>query len=650
MSQDLQPTNPEPSPLGGRYEIISELAAGGFGQTFLAEDLHLPGHPRCVVKQLKPQTKDPKSLVMARRLFDTEAQVLYKLGNHDQIPRLLAHFEDNQEFYLAQEFVEGEPLTEELVPGQPWSETQVVALLQDILQVLAFVHQQQVIHRDLKPPNLIRRKRDGRIVLIDFGAVKQVSTQIVEPDDGQTNLTISIGTKGYMPNEQVAGNPRFSSDVYAVGRLGIQALTGLHPKRLGEDPVTGELNWREVSGDSEGDHHTVQVSPELAEILECMVRYDFRDRYPTALEALEALRSLPPAILDLIPPPQPIPDIIEAPTYLDLSPSGTKKQTDSEVDKYPTESEVELTSTDIWLPTQAPEMSSTANSSLDTTAPLEDQQLHSSESSNSAIAKSESEEKPRWWRQPWSIVAIVTVLAAVGTSVLMGKTMLSSVSTNQITKRSTSTASPKPSPSNSSVQSPTSPPSVQKPQPAELLKEAERLRQAGESQKALGLYDKVIALKPNTAEAYWGRCYSLNNLKKPNDAIVACNDALDLKPNYAEALWSKGKALDQQKLPLEALQLYERATKIKPNFTEAWVDFGIALQGFGRSEEAIRALDKAIALKRNSAEAWSTKGEALWNLGRFDRAIAALDKALQIEPNHPEARKLREKARKELGR
>jgi serine/threonine protein kinase len=96
---------------------------------------------------------------MARRLFDTEAQVLYKLGIHDQIPRLLAHFEDNQEFYLAQEFVEGEPLTQELVPGQPWSETQVVALLQDILQVLAFVHQQQVIHRDLKPPNLIRRKR-----------------------------------------------------------------------------------------------------------------------------------------------------------------------------------------------------------------------------------------------------------------------------------------------------------------------------------------------------------------------------------------------------------------------------------------------------------------------------------------------------------
>lgn len=198
----------EAEPLGGRYKIISQLGAGGFGQTFLAEDLHLPGHPRCVVKHLKPQTKEDSTLSMARRLFDTEAQALYQLGDHDQIPHLLAHFEDNQEFYLAQELIEGEPLTEEFAAGQLWSECQVVALLQDILQVLAFVHEKQVIHRDIKPPNLIRRQRDGKVVLIDFGAVKQVSTQAVNPEH-QTNVTISIGTQGYMPNEQLAGTPRF---------------------------------------------------------------------------------------------------------------------------------------------------------------------------------------------------------------------------------------------------------------------------------------------------------------------------------------------------------------------------------------------------------------------------------------------------------
>src|ERR687886_2060115 len=141
----FQPPNSD-KPLGGRYKIISQLGAGGFGQTFLAEDLHLPGHPQCVVKQLKPQTSEPETLAMARRLFDTEAEVLYQLGNHDQIPRLLAHFEDNEEFYLAQEFIEGEALTQELVKGQPWTEAQVIDLLQDMLQVLFFVHEQQVIH------------------------------------------------------------------------------------------------------------------------------------------------------------------------------------------------------------------------------------------------------------------------------------------------------------------------------------------------------------------------------------------------------------------------------------------------------------------------------------------------------------------------
>jgi serine/threonine protein kinase len=155
----FQPTDPN-KPLGGRYKIVSELGAGGFGQTFLAEDLHLPGHPRCVVKQLKPQVSDAERLQTARRLFDIEAQVLYQLGNHDQIPRLLAHFEDNQEFYLAQELIEGEPLTQEFVGGSLWHEERVIALLQDLLQVLTFVHQQHVIHRDIKPSNLIRRKHD----------------------------------------------------------------------------------------------------------------------------------------------------------------------------------------------------------------------------------------------------------------------------------------------------------------------------------------------------------------------------------------------------------------------------------------------------------------------------------------------------------
>ena len=283
--------SPESKPLGGRYRLIQPLGAGGFGQTFSAQDLHLPGHPLCVVKQLQPQVTTAEELQVARRLFDTEAQVLYKLGSHPQIPGLLAHFEEDQDFYLAQEFIQGHALDPEL-EAAPWSEAQVVAFLGDLLGILAFVHQHGVIHRDIKPSNVMRRHSDSRIVLIDFGAVKQVSTQATHLRSGLSH-TISIGTQGYMPSEQVAGRPQFSSDIYAVGMVGIQALTGCTPSQLDPDPHSGELDWQP---------YAAHVSAPLATVLDKMVRYDFRSRYRNAAEALAALRALPPTLNRYIPP------------------------------------------------------------------------------------------------------------------------------------------------------------------------------------------------------------------------------------------------------------------------------------------------------------------------------------------------------------
>ena len=627
MSQDFQPTNLDEKPLGGRYKIISKLGIGGFGRTFLAEDLHLPGHPQCVIKQLKPQTSEPDTLVMARRLFDTEAEVLYQLGNHDQIPRLLAHFEDNQEFYLAQEFIAGEPLTKELAGSHLWTESQVIDLLQDILQVLAFVHEQNVIHRDLKPANLIRRHCDGKIVLIDFGAVKQVSSQVVSPEAGETNLTISIGTKGYMPNEQLAGTPRFSSDVYAVGMLAIQGLTGVHPKRLGEDPKTSEIHWRD---------RAPHISPELADILDNMVRYDFRDRYPTAAQALEALQNLPnwhPASLTL--PESPASQEQEAPPNqeMPLPPDETAL----------TDLEIGLEATNIRVSTAS--IPPTSASRNDITASLSDLEpplpFSKTRESKHALPDFIQRQLVKFW--PWLVV-----FAAVGVTVVATKTLLlSSEFASQIINVYTLlTDSSTPEPTQIPTLTPQPP---AKPKPDKLLKKAEQLRKAGQYQKALTLYDQVIALKPKLAGAYWGRCYCFNKLHKPAQAIVACNDALDLKPNYPEALWLKGDAYFQQKLEIEALELYEKATKRKPDLAEAWVSYGVALQYVGRSAEAIRALDKAINLNRNSAEAWTTKGEALWNLGEAVEAIAAVDKALELQPNNPRAIKVRQEAQKELG-
>ena len=265
--------------LAGHYKINRVLSSGGFGVTFLAQDTHRPGSPQCVVKQLKPARRDEKFLEIARRLFDTEAQILEKLGIHPQIPRLLAHFEERKEFYLVQEFVDGHPLTDELPVDKKLPEAQVVQLLKDVLEVLGFIHEHGVIHRDIKPGNIMRRDHDGQVVLIDFGAVKQIQPQ--ERTD-QENLTVAIGTRGYAPPEQYAGHPTISSDIYALGMIGIQALTGIPPYRLELSPETGDVSW----------HHLANVREEVAQIIDQMVRYNFPARYQSAPAVLEDLRRI----------------------------------------------------------------------------------------------------------------------------------------------------------------------------------------------------------------------------------------------------------------------------------------------------------------------------------------------------------------------
>ncbi|MBW4615529.1 MAG: SUMF1/EgtB/PvdO family nonheme iron enzyme [Desmonostoc vinosum HA7617-LM4] len=288
--------------LRNRYKIIRLLGSGGFGDTYLAEDVDLPNHPVCVVKHLKPKDSSLSTLQIARRLFDSEAQTLYRLGNnHDQIPRLFAHFEEKGEFYLVQEFVDGEDLSREIIPGKRLSESEVKKLLQDILQVLAIVHQQNIIHRDIKPQNLMRRRQDSKIVLIDFGAVKEISTLVMNAQ-GQSSFTVAIGTAGYMPSEQANSDPKLASDIYAVGMLGIHALTGLQPHELPKDPTNGEVIWR----------NWANVSENTAEILTKMVSYHFNQRHRTATDALQALTPAPPPQKPAPAPrqkPQPTPPI-----------------------------------------------------------------------------------------------------------------------------------------------------------------------------------------------------------------------------------------------------------------------------------------------------------------------------------------------------
>lgn len=267
----------------GRYYVVRQLGRGGVGVTFLAQDQQC-FDSQCVVKQLKPKTANPQTLAIARRLFNREAEIMNRLGHCDRIPRLLAYFEQDNEFFLVQELIEGHDLSQEIVPGQPWSENKTLTLLQDTLEVLLVVQQNSVIHRDLKPSNLMRRRQDEKIILIDFGSVKQVSTQIIDAA-GQVKQTVAVGTKSYMPMEQMMGRPGFYSDIYALGIIAIQALTGVSPKEFPIDD-DGEIIWRNKLNSQ------VHYQPRFLDLLDQMVRYRHQERYSSAGVVLTDLKQL----------------------------------------------------------------------------------------------------------------------------------------------------------------------------------------------------------------------------------------------------------------------------------------------------------------------------------------------------------------------
>jgi len=181
--------------LDHRYQILQQLGSGGFSRTYLARDTRRPGQPPCVVKHLVHRADDPEHLALVRCLFRQEGEILERLGEHDQIPRLLAYFEEGEEFFLVQEYIEGTSVEQELAEPPVWNETQVVNFLKDVLTILTFVHSQKVIHRDIKPSNLMRRYSDQKVVLLDFGAVKRIATG--DTPSGQP--TLGLGTTGYAP-------------------------------------------------------------------------------------------------------------------------------------------------------------------------------------------------------------------------------------------------------------------------------------------------------------------------------------------------------------------------------------------------------------------------------------------------------------------
>ncbi len=261
-----------------RYLVLRMIGRGGFGVTFLAKDVSLPGKPLCVIKQLCPKFSDPPALLKARKRFEKEATILSKLGSHSQIPMLLDYFVVDGDFFLIQEYIRGITLARQVRRHGCLSETSAKSFLREMLLLLQYVHSHQVIHRDIKPQNIIRSDEDGRLVLIDFGAVKE---QIAQVGDSSVKIptTQFVGTMGFAPPEQFALRPVFGSDIYALGITCLYLLTKKPPLDFRTDRQTGEIQWQNL----------IELSQPFGNILRKMIKVSLQGRYKSVGQILHDL-------------------------------------------------------------------------------------------------------------------------------------------------------------------------------------------------------------------------------------------------------------------------------------------------------------------------------------------------------------------------
>ena len=270
--------------LKGRYRAIKMIGQGGFGKTFLSIDEDIPSKPYCVIKQFFPSIQGSNALTKAKELFNQEAIRLDDLGKHKQIPQLLAYFEENNQLYLVQQFINGENLLDELKNQGRFNEFKLRELLESLLSVLQFVHEKNVIHRDIKPENIIR-DQNGKLVLIDFGVSKQLSGTVL------SNQGTIVGTNSYAAPEQMRGIVSYSSDLYSLAVTAIRLFTGCFPKEKNGMLVDEIFDIYSMSWCWEKwlTQNNITIDPKLIKILNKMLAEKLSDRFQSCEEVLKEL-------------------------------------------------------------------------------------------------------------------------------------------------------------------------------------------------------------------------------------------------------------------------------------------------------------------------------------------------------------------------
>lgn len=654
--------------LVGRYQIIKELARGGFGVTYLAKDTQ-SSNTACVVKKLNPQNADIET---AKILFQREAQFLSYLQQNRQIPKYSNYFEEGEEFYIVQEYIEGKSLDKLL--EQLWTKPKVIEFLQEILLILKYLHQINIIHRDIKPSNVIRRDKDNKFVLIDFGSVKQLEPRYFSKGSSQYQLPLHtmIGTPGYAPIEQMEGRPSFNSDIYGLGMTAIHLLTGIHPKNLKRDEQDNVILPKGLDIDNF-----------LATVLRKMVyssperRYEFVD---DVLEDLKAaiesynnhnnkttidpnnsfisLNEITGARNDTIPFFIPENDETPVPTRRLLKPwhipivlialgislvglefiypflrplyysyEGNRlldlRQPEAALQQFENLKEIKRDSAEAWKG-RGDALLSMGN---DFQALDSYNKALSLQGNNLKTLNNKGKVLYNLGRFQEALETHQKVLAidpnnAAGWSgqglAYIGLRRYEEASQSFEKLRQIQPDDPK---IWNDIGLAT-----------EQLQGPPAARQYYE--EALRSYDFFLKRKPQDPFAWTERGNILQKLNRPQDALTSYEKALEIDKNFYAALLGKGNTLDIMGKPQEALLAFNRASEIRPDDYQVWYNRGMLLaQRLQKHDEALQSFDKAIEKRNDFSPAWQGKGLALLELKRYNEALAAFDEAKNLAPN-----------------
>ncbi|MEH1999529.1 MAG: tetratricopeptide repeat protein [Nostoc sp.] len=611
--------------LDGHYRILKVLNDGEKGKTYLVEDANLAGS-QFIVKQLSPRSSNPQSLTILRGLFASLAASLDKLGQeHDKIQKLIAYFEENEQFYIVQEFISGNPLTEEIIQGQPLREDQVITLLSEILEILVIVHSYGAIHRDIKPANIIRRESDKKLVLVNFGTFNEAITNIGD------NIE-------YMPIEQVNGNLKYNSDIYALGMVAIAALRGLPANEISnlrsqKNKLTGEIVWREKN---------IKVNKKLAKIINRMVRLDYRKRYQYATEVLDDLNKLTNVEQDQQKQDQKkllliLAGIVGCITLgvgawqlrLPKPVSDAQQKLYQEgVNKYQAgnyEGAVEDFNQVIKLD---PQNALAYNSRGDAYYRLGDYEQAQADSSQAILLN--PQDANAYFDRGFAFSELGKYKEAIADYTQAIK--LNSKNAYAYYGRGLALAQLK---NNKAAMGDFSKAIALKPQSTEAYLQRgilrRRLRQRLE---AIQDFDTVIKINPSDARAYYQRGLTQSINKQKYVALKDYTDAININPKYIEAYLNRGDVYSDLGNQVEATEDYNTILKIDPKFIAAYIHRGIHRFSFGDYKGAIEDYTEALKLDTNNVVAYNNRGNAYLELGNKKAANQDYSRAIAINANN----------------